>query len=462
MKTKHSILLLSAMSVSIWLTSCDNKLNIQPVTSVATGQALSTPADLQALLVGAYDAMSSVNLYGGDLQRDGELLGTAPNTGEVQWTGTFTAPLQIYTKNILINNSQADVTWTDAYRTINICNTVLANLNLAATGDRARIEGEAKFIRASMYFELVRFFGKPWGDGDANVNLGVPIVTTQTTTLDASNNIPRNTVAAVYNQVILDLTQAETNLPATNGFFATKGAAAAQLSRVYLQKADYPNAAGAANRVITSRVGTTSQYQLVPIESVFDLREFVNGANTAETIFAVQITDQDGINDLNTFYGSTDEGGRGDIEITEAFFNQLEADDIRGALFYDDAVGAIRTLKFINQYGNIQLFRLAEMYLTRAEANFRAGTAVGATPLADINAVRERAQLGALTQAQLTVAAILRERRIELAFEGTLIHDLKRTRSRVGSLNWNDSRLIYPIPLREITTNPALVQNTGY
>jgi hypothetical protein len=401
--------------------------------------------------------MSSINLYGGDLQRDGELLGTAPNTGDVLWTGTFAAPQQIYTNNILVNNTQADVTWTDAYRTINICNTVLANLNLAATADRARIEGEAKFIRASMYFELVRFFGKAWGDGDANVNLGVPIVTTQTTTLDASNNIPRNTVAAVYNQVILDLTQAETNLPATNGFFATKGAAAAQLSRVYLQKADYPNAAGAANRVITG-----NQYQLVSIENVFDLREFLNGVNTAETIFAVQITDQDGTNDLNTFYGSTEEGGRGDIEITDAFFSQLEADDIRGALFYDDAVGAIRTGKFINQYGNIQILRLAEMYLTRAEANFRAGTAVGATPLADINLIRSRAGLGALTQAQLTVAAILRERRIELAFEGTLIHDLKRTRSRVGSLNWNDSRLIYPIPLREITTNPALVQNTGY
>jgi hypothetical protein len=457
MKTKHSILLLSAMSVSLWLTSCDNKLNLQPVTSVATGQALSTPADLQALLVGAYDAMSSVNLYGGDLQRDGELLGTAPNTGDVLWTGTFAAPQQIYTKNILVNNGQADVTWTDAYRTINICNTVLANLNLAATADRARVEGEAKFIRASMYFELVRFFGKAWGDGDANVNLGVPIVTTQTTTLDASNNIPRNTVAAVYNQIILDLTQAETNLPATNGFFATKGAAAAQLSRVYLQKADYTNAASAANRVITG-----NQYQLVSIENVFDLREFLNGVNTAETIFAIQITDQDGTNDLNTFYGSTDEGGRGDIEITEAFFNQLEADDVRGALFYDDAVGAIRTGKFINQYGNIQIFRLAEMYLTRAEANFRAGTSVGATPLADINAIRARAGLGALTQAQLTLAAILRERRIELAFEGTLIHDIKRTRSRVGSLNWNDSRLIYPIPLREITTNPALVQNTGY
>ncbi|QKZ11351.1 RagB/SusD family nutrient uptake outer membrane protein [Spirosoma sp. KUDC1026] len=459
MKTKHSLLFMSALSLSLWLTSCDNKLNIEPVTSIGTSQALSTAADLQALLAGAYDGISSAYLYGGDLQRDGELLGTVPNTGDVLWTGTFAAPQQIYTKNILINNSQADLTWTEAYRTINICNTVLANLNLAATANRPRIEGEAKFIRGSMYFELVRFFGKAWGDGDANVNLGVPIVTTPTAVLNAGSNIPRNTVAAVYAQIIQDLTQAETNLPndGTNGFFATKSAASAQLSRVYLQQADYPNAANAANRVIGRNT-----FSLVPLEGVFDLRAFLNGVNTAETIFAVQITDQDGTNDLNTFYGSSEVGGRGDIEITEAFFNQLEADDYRGALFYQDDIGAIRTYKYYNQYGNIQVFRLAEMYLTRAEANFRAGTTVGATPLADINLIRARAELGAITQAQLTVAEILRQRRIELAFEGTLIHDLKRTRSRVGSLNWNDSRLIYPIPLREITTNPALVQNQGY
>ena len=445
------------MSVGLWLTSCNSQLDIKPVNSVATSQALSTAADLNALLVGAYDGLSSVNLYGGSLIRDGELFGTVASTGDVLWTGTFAAPQQIYTKNILVNNDQADVTWTNAYRTINICNTVLANLNLAVAADKARIEGEAKFIRGSLYFELVRFYAKTWGDGDPNANLGVPIVTTPTANLDASSNVPRSTVAAVYTQAITDLTDAEAKLPASNSFFATKGAAGAQLSRVYLQKADYPNAANAANRVITGKA-----YQLVDIENVFDLREFQNGANTAETIFAVQITDQDGTNDLNTFYGSTDEGGRGDIEVTDAFLSQFAADDVRSQLFYEDAVGAIRTLKFVNQYGNIQVMRLAEMYLTRAEANFRAGTSVGAAPLADINLIRARAGTTALTAAQLTLANILKERRLELAFEGTLIHDIKRTKGTVGALPYNSPKLIYPIPLREITTNPALVQNAGY
>lgn len=457
MKT-NSILLASVLATGLWLASCTGKLDIKPVTNVSTGQALSTASDLNALLVGAYDAIGSANLYGGNLQRDAELLG---DNGDITWTGTFVAPQQMYTKRILVNNDQIDVSWTDAYRAINIANTVLANLSLAAASDRNRVEGEAKFIRGSMYFELVRVFAKSWGDGDNNANLGVPIVLTPTKTIDVSNNVPRSTVAAVYTQAIQDLTDAESKLSANNGFFATKGAAAAQLSRVYLQKLDYTNAAAAANRVITS-----GQYELVNIEQVFDLRINVSGVNTAETIFAIQITDQDGTNSLNTFYGASEYGGRGDIEINESFLSNFESNDLRGQLFYPDEIGAIRTLKYINQYGNIQVLRLAEMYLTRAEANFRAGTSVGATPLADINTVRTRAGASALTAAQLTAAAIMQERRRELAFEGTLLHDVKRTRQSITAgtttLPWNSTRLTYPIPLREINTNPALVQNQGY
>lgn len=457
MKTNKSYILASALSVGLWLTSCNSQLDIKPLNTVATSQALSTAADLNALLVGAYDGLSSTALYGGSLIRDAELLGTVPSTGDVLWTGTFTAPQQIYTKRILVNNDQADITWTDAYRTINICNTVLANLNLALAADQPRIEGEAKFIRGSLYFELVRLFAKTWGDGDNGANPGVPIVTTPTANLDANSNIPRSSVSAVYTQALQDLTEAAAKLPASNGFFATKGAANAQLSRVYLQKADYPNAAKAADAVISSKA-----YQLVSVDRVFDNRESQNGANTAETIFAVQFTDQDGTNDLNTFYGSSDVGGRGDIELTEVFLNQFSAGDGRAELVYTDAVDAIRTVKFINQFGNIQVFRLAEMYLTRAEANFRAGTTLGDTPLNDINLVRARAGVAPLTAAQLTLPNILNERRLELAFEGTYIHDLKRTRANVGTLPYNDPKLIFPVPLREVTTNPALVQNAGY
>ncbi|CCH51659.1 RagB/SusD domain protein [Fibrisoma limi BUZ 3] len=444
----------SVLAVGLLLTGCDNKLDINPINSVDAQQALQTAQDLDALLVGAYDALGNGNLYGGNLLRDAELLG---DNGETTWNGTFLEPAEIARKAILTTNGQVRDTWLAAYYTINICNTVLANLNLAEASERGRIEGEAKFIRGTMYFELVRFYARPWGDGDANTSPGVPLVLTPTTVLNQSNQVPRNSVAEVYAQVIKDLTEAETRLPATNGFFSTKGAAAGMLARVYLQQGSFGPAASAADRVIAS-----NRYQLVPIEEVFDLRLFINGFNTDETVFAVQVTDQDGVNNLNLYYAIRDYGGRGDIYIQERHLNLYEQADQRGGLFYEDDGGLLRTAKFVNQYGNVQVLRLAEMYLIRAEANFRNNTSVGAAPLDDVNLIRARAGLAPLTPAQLTLNAILRERRLELAFEGTLIHDIKRTRQNIGTIRFNDPRLIYPIPQREIDANRALVQNAGY
>jgi hypothetical protein len=106
------------------------------------------------------------------------------------------------------------------------------------------------------------------------------------------------------------------------------------------------------------------------------------------------------------------------------------------------------------------MIRLAEMYLIRAESNFRLGTVIGATPLDDINEIRDRAK--APTLISLALEDILLERRREFAFEGFLLHDIKRTQGTVGSLNWNDSKLVFPIPLREMQVNSKLVQNPGY
>ena len=453
--------LLTSLTAGLLLAGCSSKLDVQPVNDISNTTALAKSSDVEATLVGAYDALGSGDLYGGNLLRDGELLG---DNGEVLWQGTFTDVRQIYRRNIANDNATVSRTWLDAYRAINIANTVLDNLTTVDAAKRTRVEGEAKFIRGSLFFELVRFYAKTWGDGDNSANLGIPIVLKGTTLIDdITSKIPRSTVVAVYDQVIKDLTEAESKLPASNGFFATKGAAAAQLSRVYLQKLDYPSAAAAANRVIAS-----NSYQLAPtVDQAFDLRTFINGANTAETIFAVQVTDQDGVNNLNTFYASAQYGGRGsDITVTNKHLALYDAADERGNLFYQDENNYVRTAKFVNTYGNVQIFRLAEMYLTRAEANFRAGTTTGATPLADINIIRLRAGLPALTTAQLSLTSILRERRLELAFEGTLIHDLKRNRQSTQYSStvfaWNSPRLVYPIPLREINSNPALVQNTGY
>jgi hypothetical protein len=100
------------------------------------------------------------------------------------------------------------------------------------------------------------------------------------------------------------------------------------------------------------------------------------------------------------------------------------------------------------------------MYLIRAEANLALSTSVGATPLSDINLVRNRAHASSLST--VTQADIMEERSRELGFEGFLIHDIKRTKGSVGSLSWNSDKLVFPIPLREMQVNNKLVQNPGY
>jgi len=104
--------------------------------------------------------------------------------------------------------------------------------------------------------------------------------------------------------------------------------------------------------------------------------------------------------------------------------------------------------------------RLAEMYLTRAECNERLGTSVGASPLDDYNMTHVRAGLPAA--ATVTLDEILMERHFELAHEGFLVHDLKRRHENCGTLPYNDVKMVFPIPQREMEVNTNLEQNPGY
>ena len=438
--------------LGLLLMSCGDRLNIEPDNTISANQAVETYDDVQALLVGAYDILGDDDLYGGIVLRDGELLG---GDDEVFWDGTFVDPGEIYNKRILVNNLQVEQTWYEAYQTINITNNVLANLDVVREDEQARVEGEARFIRGTLYFELVRFYGQAWNDGDPATNLGVPIVLEPTTVINDESFVTRATVAQVYEQVLTDLETAADLLPESNGFFATTYAAQGMLSRVYLMQGRYPEAAEAANTVIAS-----GEYALN--DDYADA--FANvSTNTVEDVFAMQVTSQDGVNEMNRFFAPPSNLGRGDIYMLEPHLELYEEGDERLDLFYfDEDQEQTYTGKWTEQFGNVNIIRLAEMYLTRAEANFRAGTAIGATPLQDINTIRTRAGLEPLTEVTLDI--ILRERHLELAFEGHRIHDLKRTGRPVGEFPFDSPKLVYPIPQREIDANPELQnqQNPGY
>ena len=225
------------------------------------------------------------------------------------------------------------------------------------------------------------------------------------------------------------------------------------MARVYLQKGDYAKSRDAADAVIGSGMYALQK----TYASVFN-----NDNNTLEDIFATQITPQDRFSSMTEFFSVPDFGGRdGDIEILDGHLNLYSAGDKRFDLFFNGN-GSIECGKWNNQYGVVNLIRLAEMYLIRAECNTRLSTSVGATPVDDYNIIHTRAGLDPV--ASVSLDEILYERRLELAFEGFKIHDVRRLHESVGDFQYYDPKLLFPIPAREIDANPALKtqQNLGY
>jgi hypothetical protein len=374
--------------------------------------------------------------------------------GEIKWVGTYIDPRQLFNKTILSSNSEVEVQWNDSYKVINITNNILTALDVVNAADKGKVEGEALFLRSLMYFDLVRFFADQYNFGAANTQLGVPLILTPTGVIGEINMVTRNTVDEVYAKVIADLTLAASELPDDNGVYASSGAANALLARVYLQKGDYANARAAAHTVISS-----DMYILKTTYAAV----FNNDNNSSEDIFATQITPQDRFSSMTEFFSVPAYGGRdGDIEILDAHLNLYQVGDKRFDLFFNGN-GSIECGKWNNQYGVINLIRLAEMYLIRAECNSRLGLPyVGPAPLVDYNIIHTRAGLDAA--ASVTLDDILMERRLELAFEGFKIHDLRRLHQNVGAMLYNDQKLLFPIPARELEANPNLKtqQNPGY
>lgn len=440
--------------LTLFIVSCENELNIEPTQSISVEAALSSEENISNILIGAYEEAGQAATFGGDTHVITDLLG---NTNQVSWGGTYAVMREFFTKNMLTTNSYVEGNWNNNYEVINEVNIVLDNLDIvtSSTDNSDRIEGEAKFLRALSYFDLIRNFALPYEAGQTNSQLGVPIRLVGVVDYSVDLSIARNTVEEVYTQIMNDLNDAYNLLPASNDFFADKYAAKALLARVYLQQGNYPDARDAANEVLSN-----SGHSLM---STF-AGAFNNDTDSDEDIFTFQVTGQGGDNDFIIFYASQSNGGRGgDISIEPGYTNLFDApaQDVRASFNYVSPDNGFNlTSKYTNEFGNVPTFRIAEMHLIRTEANFREGTSVGLDPLVEINALRARSMAPPL--GALTLDLILNERQLELGFEGFLLHDLKRTGRSVGSLSYNDNKLVFPIPQAEMDTNPLMVQNTGY
>jgi hypothetical protein len=357
---------------------------------------------------------------------------------------------------MVVNNGLVQTLWASSYEAINSANIVIDNIGLIQDPAQAKtMIAEAKFIQSLVYFDLVRLFAKPYDATVTNSQLGVVIRPTAIYDFNADLSQERSSVDDVYKLVIAGLNQAYTDLPADNGFYANKYAAKALLARVYLQQQNYAAALSASNEVIQmSGAELSTTYK----------DAFNHDVNQIEDIFAIQITKQTGDNQVVNHYGSEDVGGRGgDIEIRTTYLNKFTDpnDERRNFNYINSDNGRRLTNKYISQFGDVNIIRLAEMYLIRAECNSRLGSTTGATPLDDINLLRTRAK--ATNFASVTLTEILKERVLELAMEGFAIHDIKRTKATIGgTYAWNSDLLVFPIPLRETDYNKKITQNPGY
>jgi starch-binding outer membrane protein, SusD/RagB family len=443
--------------------SCSKKLDVLPQNSVTPDQ-IKTSADVVALLAGAYSRLQYYGAFGEQFMLIPDLMAA---DDQVNWVGTYSQYRDIQKKRAVSTNSVAGTLWGNSFTTIDIVNTVLDKLALVDSGDRATVQGEALFMRGTMYFELAGLFGKPFSDGAAGSNLAVPIVLLPTYSYDSSKNNPsRSTVAQVYTQAVKDLVQAVTLLPESNGNGrADKYSAKGILSRVYLSMGDYTNAAIQANDVIQS-----GNFKLTDTYA----KAFNNNNNSTEDLFAIQETTQSNAGTTNqgisTFYapnGGLPPGqpkGRGDAQIDQGYYTHFEPTDDRVNFVLSGTSIAGESGDYPDKwqmfYKAIPVVRLAEMYLTRGEANLAAGTTLGATPLSDINTIRNRANATPLTA--VAQSDFVEERFRELGFEGDRFWTLKRLKMDLDGLNFDADKLIMPVPQSEIDVNKNLVQNSGY
>ncbi|MEJ5964145.1 RagB/SusD family nutrient uptake outer membrane protein [Pedobacter immunditicola] len=464
MKILKYILLLNLL----WVTSC-KKLDESPDSFISPVNFYETRADAIAALSATY---SPVRLNG-FITRNYVILGEI--TTDNMFPLNNSAPrieLDTYVHTPL--NGIVRETWDNFYIGITRANTAINKIPNITMDEalKSRLVGEAKFLRAFYYFHLVRLFGD------------LPIVTEEVSSLDQLTFPKRNPKAEVYIQIIADLEDAEAILPpaytgADRGR-ATSGAAKSFLASVYLTLKDYKLAADKANEVMNlagAGYGLWDNYL-----DVYDIKnEFGK-----EAIFDAQFVSGPGGQGGNMIAFMAQENnsvagrGFGSFQPTPEVYDSYTAADKRKSVFF--TLGTDKKY-YVNKWidadattenqsdNNFPLMRYAEVVLTYAEAYNEVNAPVNGNPAYNaVNSIRQRAGLPLLenlNQNQLR-EAILQERRLELAFEGSRWFDLVRTGKLVSTLsakgtpNVKEHHNLYPIPQFHIGINAELAQNPGY
>ena len=477
-------------------TACSGDwLDLDPSTSVTSDNAIQSLEDAKTALNGIYRIASEHSYYGDNYLYYADCRGEDVQARIDKGPGRRVSPYYLF--NVAADDAfNITRVWNQPYIVIHQANSLIEKIDNGSvqtsdTQEIARIKAEALAMRGLALFDLTRLFGMPY-TLDNGASLGVPIeIKTELPTHQPS----RNTVAECYNQVIKDLTEALPNLVTTKfdghqNVWSVK----ALLSRIYLYMNDNENALKYAQEVINNgdlyTLFTHDEYTSVwgkdfNSESLFEFYFTLTEPSGGSGGEGAPIVYADNVKDWNN------------LVLTKDFLDLLgeDPDDVRHALCRlpqkpDEDIlptGSTGHPKYLTKYpgktgdvltGNPQdndlcIIRLSEIYLNAAEAAFKLGKRSEA--LGYLNQIVSRANPNkSVSDSELSLERILKERRKELVGEGHAFFDYMRNNIpviRKGGwhlpqlptdaqvINASDPRVALPIPQSEIDANPNIVQN---
>ncbi|OBX26037.1 putative outer membrane starch-binding protein [Gelidibacter algens] len=491
---KNPIYFIAAMAM-LFLSSCSEEfLDKQPLDTINTENYPKTAEELITVVNGAYQPLQWPKLYNlrmwtSDIMAGNSIVGAGGGTDGIETQNM---------SNFIVQPDNAGVLdlWRGPWPGILMTNIVLETAPTLDINEdlKNRSMGEAYFLRAHYYFILARYFGD------------VPLITTP---LSSDDNLfpSRTSVNEVYDLIISDLTNATQLLPPNSSYSqqnigrASKGAAYGMLAKVHLTLGNYQEAVNMITQVEGLGYALNANY--------FDNFNIQN-ENSQESIFEVQYASDGGFsfwdNENQSSWTSPFMGPRGSNFVgggfgwnqpTQEFINQYEPDDVRkdvtvlyeggpnfDGLAYEASYSytGYNVRKFLvpisvipsfdNSPMNFPVLRYADVLLMKAEALNELGQTNEAEDY--LNMVRNRAGLSDVQRGLSQVDfrdAVLKERRLELAFEGQRWFDLIRVNNgqygldflhSIGKNNATQKHLLFPVPQIEIDRNPNLTQNTGY
>ena len=449
MKTRR---ILTFTIILSFLVSCDDYLDLKPVSEETSGNAYETASQIESALVGAYESFQSSEYYVWD-----NILFQDVRSDNAYAGGDNPEIFQIDFLDISPTHTRIFTNWSNIYNAIYKANLVKDKIDgiddpRLTEERRSQIKGEAYFLRSYHYFTLVKLWG------------GVPLILNATTSTEPEDlNVPRASVEEVYAQIIEDLELATTLLPdkygndaSVNKARATAGAAHALLAKVYAQ---HPNADyNAVLEHIEQVESSEANYQLIDFSELFNGNNF----NNAESILEVQ-------------YLGNDEGNFGPQlllppSITQDSWRKFVTPSVDLVNAFDDEGDTVRknasivfeSVQWVDEYwgnasgtsipfsykwrnangfasaDNTYLLRYADIVLLKAEALNELGQLQDA--VAEVNKIRNRAELPDLTPEQSSSQDVLRmrilkERRLELFQEAKRWDDLARYDVLVSTMN---------------------------